>query len=170
MANYNVSSLNLSVKEGGSTGGSGQLQVPSSGTITITPKPGFVVQASDFSVSVGAVNSTNPISSTNLADSGTALDVNNTVVVTLTFNSGFSMPTADTIKNLTIGGNARVLTDTGLAASTDFNLLNQTNPFNIVIRNNLEIELNTDKVISDPLKITNITSLNDGITVGSVGS
>ena len=169
MANYNVSSLNLSIKEGGSTGGSGQLQVPSSGTITITPKPGFVVQASDFSVSVGAVNSTNPISSTNLADSGTALDVNNTVVVTLTFNSGFSMPTADTIKNLTIGGNARVLTDTGLAASTDFNLLNQTNPFNIVIRNNLEIELNTDKVISDPLKITNITSLNDGITVGSVG-
>jgi hypothetical protein len=79
------------------------------------------------------------------------------------------MPTADTIKNLTISGNARVLTDTGLAASTDFNILNQTNPFNIVIKNNLEIEQNTGRVISEPLKVTNITSLNDGITVGSVG-
>ena len=79
------------------------------------------------------------------------------------------MPTADTIKNLTISGNARVLTDTGLAASTDFNILNQSNPFNIVIRNNLEIEENTGRVFTEPLKITSITSLNDGITVGSVG-
>ena len=169
MANYNVSSVKLSVKEGGSTSGSSQLQVPSSGTITITPKPGFVVQAADFSVNAGAVNSTNPISSTSLGNSGTALDVSNTVVITLTFNSGFSMPTADTIKNLTITGNARVLTDTGLAASTNFNILSQSNPFNIVIRNNLEIEENTGIVFTEPLKITSITSLNDGITVGSVG-
>ena len=168
MANYNVSSLNLSVKQSGSTSGSGQLQVPSSGTITITPKPGFVVQAADFGVSLGAINSTNPISSTSLADSGTALEVGNTVVITLTFNSGFSMPTADTIKNLTISGNSRILTADGGATSTTFNFFLKNVPFNITVKNLLELD-DDGVVTSTPLTITSFTSLNSGITVGSVG-
>ena len=169
MANYNVSSLKLSVKQSGSTSGSGQLQVPSSGTIIISPKPGFVVQASDFSITGVGSGSSVPVSSVSLVDTGTALTAGNTVTVNLTFNTSFSMPAADTINNLTITGNSRILTADGGATSTAFNSFVKSVPFNITLDNRLEFGDSVSDVTSTPLTITSFTSLNSGITVGSVG-
>jgi len=152
MANYNVTKIKLSQAQFSSTA-SGTL--PSSGTMTITPKPGYVVGASDFSFTTSGAAS---VTSVSAADTGTPFTVGNTV--TLTVNISFTMLGADTENSFKINGQARSMTKDGVA-SQDVNNTSSfgSNQFHIVIDNELD----------SGLTITSATSSNTGISVTSVG-
>ena len=76
----------------------------SGGTMTITPNSGYVVSASDFTAA-GTLPA--QFASISFADSGTAGEIGNTVIVTFVFATLFEMSTGLETINLPISGHAR---------------------------------------------------------------
>ena len=125
-----------------------------SGEIFITPNSGFVVGASDFSVT--NVGSLAGIASASIADVGTAFAIDNTVKITVvTDSSGFNI-TDDAVRSLAISGNARRFNASN--ANNNNDLL--TSDFNFTINNNLD----------STVTVTSVTSQNSGITISGTGS
>ena len=75
--------------------------IPSSVALIITPDTGFVLQASDFSIGTALPSE---VVSVSFADTGTALDLANTVVATVTLASWYTMPSNSDIINVDIDG------------------------------------------------------------------
>lgn len=119
MANYTTNKINL----GGKTGGG---NVSASGATTdmiITPNPGFVVRASDFTAvedpNIGTINVGTPV------DVTSAYAIGNTVKIPITLTD-YVMPSADTKLQVDITGNAVL-----------YSSLTQTVPISFTINNNL---------------------------------
>lgn len=77
----------------------------SSGTLTITPNAGYVIQASDFSIGSSLPSE---VSSVSFSNSGTANTPGNTVIATVNFQSSFTV-TGDITLNIDIDGAATFL-------------------------------------------------------------
>ena len=148
MANYTISRI-ITSEAGGSTDPQNQ-----TGVMTITPNPGYVVGHADFSH--GSLPSS--ISSVVFATVGTAFTVGATVTATVTIASDFTMPSADTIIDVSsiITGNARRVNAE--------NVNNTTALFSTPISATISFAGTTG------LSIENATSTNSGVTVGSTGT
>lgn len=101
MANYTSTTLKFTERIGDSVIGGNMI---TSGTLTISPKSGYVVTASDFSISTLPDNVTSVV----FTDTGTAGTPSNNVTVTVTFGSLFTVTAGKTI-NLDIAGDAKLL-------------------------------------------------------------
>jgi hypothetical protein len=121
------------------------------GVMVITPKAGYVVGAVDFNHG----NLPNGIFDVSFTNVGTAFAVGNTVNATVTIASDFTI-SADTVLTIPITGNARKLN------ASDVN--NTASQFLTPISAN--INFNNTSGIS----ISNVTSTNSGVTVGTTGS
>ena len=112
MANYTSTTLKFTEKIGDSVIGGNMI---TSGTLTISPKSGYVVTASDFSISTLPDNVTSVV----FTDTGTAGTPSNNVTVTVTFGSLFTV-TANKAINLDIAGDAKLLAaqDVSIGTST----------------------------------------------------
>jgi hypothetical protein len=121
------------------------------GVMVITPKAGYVVGAVDFNHG----NLPNGIFDVSFTNVGIAFAVGNTVNATVTIASDFTI-SADTVLTIPITGNARKLN------ASDVN--NTASQFLTPISAN--INFNNTSGIS----ISNVTSTNSGVTVGTTGS
>lgn len=112
MANYTSTTLKFTETIGDSVIGGNMI---TSGTLTISPKSGYVVTASDFSISTLPDNVTSVV----FTDAGTAGTPSNNVTVTVTFGPLFTVTAGKTI-NLDIAGDAKLLAaqDTNLGTNT----------------------------------------------------
>ena len=99
MANYTTTKLSITATLNSNVASGG---VPSSGTITITPRKGYVVSASDFS----APNLPTNITSIVFTDVTTAGEIGNTILATITLGPLFSV-TGNSSINLGIVGEAK---------------------------------------------------------------
>ena len=144
MSNYTISKI---IKSETGTSAQGQ-----TGVMVITPKAGYVVGAADFSTGTLPTGINSPVVFTNV---GTAFTVGNTVNATVTIASTFTI-NADTVLTIPINGNARKLN------ASDVN--NTASQFSTPI--NANINFNNTSGIS----ISNVTSTNSGVTVGTTGS
>ena len=141
MANYTSTTLKFTEAIGDSVIG---LNMISSGTITISPKSGYVVAASDFSVP----NLPNNITSVTFADVTTAGLPGNTVIATVTLGSLFTVSAGKTV-NLSIVGDAKI-----------YNPETQTINFSIKL---------IDQQSDNPNGASSVSSVS-GSTVTTVGS
>ena len=118
MANYTTNKINLGGRSAGNVSANG-----ADTDMIITPKPGYVVKAADFT----AVEDPNiaTIAIGTLVDTSTAYAIGNTVKIPITLTN-FSMPSADKKLQINIGGNAVL-----------FESLAKTVPVNFTINNNL---------------------------------
>lgn len=148
MANYTISRIIRS--EGGGT----ITARNQTGVMTITPKPGYVVGHADFDHGSLPSGIHDVVFTTN----GTAFTVGATVSATVTIASDFTMPSADTIIDVSsiITGNARRVNAE--------NVNNTTALFSTPISATISFAGTTG------LSIENATSTNSGVTVGSTGT
>ena len=100
MKNYTITKFNVTEKIGDSIF---NRNMTASGTMTITPKAGFVVSAADFSIS----KLPSQLASVVFTDTATAGDISNKVTVTSTFADNFVVTENLKIK-LNIIGDAKV--------------------------------------------------------------
>ena len=97
-------------------------------TLTIAPKFGYVVSASDFSIDTDSLTNIS-ISSKN--DSSTAGTVSNTVLFTIAFQ-GYNMPSSDTVIGLAIVGDAVLANNNvDIPVSLSLDITNQLNEFGL---------------------------------------
>ena len=133
MANYTSTTLKFTERIGDSVIGGNMI---TSGTLTISPKSGYVVTASDFSISTLPDNVTSVV----FTDTGTAGTPSNNVTVTVTFGSLFTVTAGKTI-NLDIAGDAKLL------AAQDVNL--GTNTLVVSLNLNEYPNVTTSMTVSD---------------------
>jgi len=112
MANYTSTTLKFTERIGDSVIGGNMI---TSGTLTISPKSGYVVTASDFSISTLPDNVTSVV----FTDTSTAGTSSNNVTVTVTFGSLFTITAGKTV-SLDITGDAKLLAaqDVSIGVST----------------------------------------------------
>lgn len=99
LTNCSINSASVSVVSGQALTSSVANQV-----LTITPDSGYVLDVSDFSDNTGSLAS-GPIQSISLSNSGTAYDVNNTILVTVDLKDTFST-TSNVTSTIDIDGAA----------------------------------------------------------------
>tara|TARA_R100000406_G_scaffold26391_1_gene16978 strand:+ start:3770 stop:5311 length:1542 start_codon:yes stop_codon:yes gene_type:complete len=133
MANYTSTTLKFTEKIGDSVIGGNMI---TSGTLTISPKSGYVVTASDFSISTLPDNVTSVV----FTDTGTAGTPSNNITVTVTFGPLFTVTAGKTI-NLDIAGDAKLL------AAQDVNL--GTNTLVVSLDLNEYPNVTTSMAVSD---------------------
>lgn len=102
LTNCTINSSSLS-KTGGDAIGSENTQ------LVISPNPGYVVSASNFTDNSGVVSGINSIT---LSDSSTAGTIGNTVVVDVDLDDAYVMPSGDTTITIDIDGDADLITYT----------------------------------------------------------
>jgi len=148
MANYTISRI-IRSEGGGTTTARNQ-----TGVMTITPKPGYVVGHADFAHGTLPSGIHDVVFTTN----GTAFTVGATVSATVTIASDFTMPSADTIIDVSsvITGNARRI-----------NAENVNNTSSLFLT---PISATIDFAGTTGFSIQNATSTNDGVSVGATGS
>ncbi len=100
--NYTVSTFTATETIGDQVANANMI---SSGTLTVTPNVGYVIQASDFSVGSSLPSEVSSVAFTN---SGTANTPGNTVIATVNFQSSFTI-TGNITLNIDIDGAATFL-------------------------------------------------------------
>jgi hypothetical protein len=119
MANYTSTTLKFTEAIGDSVIG---LNMISSGVITISPKSGYVVTASDFSVATLPDNITSVV----FANTGTAGQPGNTVTATVTLGPLFTVSANKTV-NLNISGDAKIYNPNTDTVSVNFLFIDDSN-------------------------------------------
>ena len=118
MANYTTTKLSITATLNSNVASGG---VPSSGTITITPRKGYVVSASDFS----APNLPTNITSIVFTDVTTAGEIGNTVLATITLGPLFSV-TGNSSINLGIVGEAKRYNEEAKSVNVNFSIIDSS--------------------------------------------
>ena len=149
MANYTTTRFTATETIGDSVIG---LNMINSGAITISPKQGYVVTASDFSISSLPTN----IDSVTFADSTTAGQPGNTIIVFIKLGPLFTV-SASTIVNLNISGDAKI-----------YNINTQTTNINVKIIDNTNTNNYGSTTITAETGYTAPTTTSGGIATTSI--